>query len=99
MTADWISPFLEAQAAELNAAENTLLAYGRDLRDARDWLSARGHGFDTATRADIEAYLISLDTEGLARSTRARRLSSKLERNSRTSESDIPSRLSTIPTR
>lgn len=76
MTADWISPFLEAQAAELNAAENTLLAYGRDLRDARDWLSARGHGFDTATRADIEAYLISLDTEGLARSTRARRLSS-----------------------
>lgn len=76
MTADWISPFLEAQAAELNAAENTLLAYGRDLRDARDWLSARGHGFDTATQADIEAYLISLDAEGLARSTRARRLSS-----------------------
>ncbi|WP_306044233.1 site-specific tyrosine recombinase XerD [Nioella sp. MMSF_3534] len=76
MTAAWISPFLEAQAAELNAAENTLLAYGRDLRDACDWLAARGIGFDTATRADLEAYLIALDTEGLARSTRARRLSS-----------------------
>jgi integrase/recombinase XerD len=76
MTATWISPFLEAQAAELNAAENTLLAYGRDLRDACDWLAARGIGFDTATRADLEAYLIALDAEGLARSTRARRLSS-----------------------
>lgn len=76
MTAAWISPFLEAQAAELNAAENTLLAYGRDLRDASDWLAARGIGFDTATRADLEAYLIALDAEGLARSTRARRLSS-----------------------
>ena len=76
MTAAWISPFLEAQAAELNAAENTLLAYGRDLRDACDWLAARGIGFDIATRADLEAYLIALDAEGLARSTRARRLSS-----------------------
>jgi integrase/recombinase XerD len=76
MTAAWISPFLEAQAAELNAAENTLLAYGRDLRDACDWLAARGIGFDIATRADLEAYLIALDAEGLAQSTRARRLSS-----------------------
>ncbi|MGI3184655.1 site-specific tyrosine recombinase XerD [Nioella aestuarii] len=76
MTAAWISPFLEAQAAELNAAENTLLAYGRDLMDACGWLSERGLGFDTASRADIEAYLISLDALGLARSTRARRLSS-----------------------
>ena len=29
----WISTFLEAQAAELGAANNTLLAYGRDLKD------------------------------------------------------------------
>ena len=76
MTAAWISPFLEAQAAELNAAENTLLAYGRDLVDACDWLAARGLGLDTATRPDLEAYLIALDAQGLARSTRARRLSS-----------------------
>jgi len=76
MSAAWIAPFLEAQAAELNAAENTLLAYGRDLTDANDWLAARGLGFDTATRADLESYLIALDAQGLARSTRARRLSS-----------------------
>ena len=76
MSAAWIPPFLEAQAAELNAAENTLLAYGRDLKDASDWLAARGLGFDSATRADLEAYLIALDAQGLARSTRARRLSS-----------------------
>jgi hypothetical protein len=31
---DWISAFLEAQAAERGAARNTLLAYGRDLKDA-----------------------------------------------------------------
>jgi len=76
MSLDWISPFLEAQAAELNAAENTLLAYGRDLKDVADWLSRRGRGFDTATRADLEAYLIAQEASGMARSTRARRLSS-----------------------
>jgi integrase/recombinase XerD len=38
----WISAFLEAQAAELGAATNTLLAYGRDLKDFADWLDGRG---------------------------------------------------------
>jgi integrase/recombinase XerD len=71
----WISTFLEAQAAEAGAARNTLLAYGRDLKDASSWLDHRGSGFDAATRADIEAYLISCDAEGLSRATRARRLS------------------------
>ena len=76
MSRDWISPFLDAQAAELNAAENTLLAYGRDLVDFADWLARQGRDFSTASRADIEAYLVALDAEGLAKSTRARRLSS-----------------------
>ena len=35
---NWISVFLEAQAAEVGAARNTLLAYGRDLKDASAWL-------------------------------------------------------------
>jgi integrase/recombinase XerD len=69
----WISRFLEAQAAELGAATNTLLAYGRDLKDFSDWL--HGRGFATVTRADVEAYLIHCDAQGLAKSTRARRLS------------------------
>jgi integrase/recombinase XerD len=70
----WISTFLEAQAAELGAARNTLLAYGRDLGDFADWLNGRGD-FGTASRDDVEAYLIHCDAQGLARSTRARRLS------------------------
>jgi len=75
MTGRWISPFLEAQAAELNAAENTLLAYGRDLMDLEGWLTGQGLDFATAARADIETYLIHLDAQGMAKSTRARRLS------------------------
>ncbi|AXI46853.1 recombinase XerD [Sulfitobacter sp. SK012] len=71
----WISAFLEAQAAELGAATNTLLAYGRDLKDFDVWLSRRGRDFAATTRADIEDYLVHCDAQGFAKSTRARRLS------------------------
>ena len=73
-SASWISAFLEAQAAELGAATNTLLAYGRDLKDFADWLEGRSD-FVAASRDDVEAYLIHCDAQGLAKSTRARRLS------------------------
>lgn len=75
MSRGWIGAFLEAQAAELGAAENTCLAYGRDLADFLGWLERRGKGFDSAGRTDIEAYLVACEADGLARSTRARRLS------------------------
>ncbi|MEX0310216.1 MAG: site-specific tyrosine recombinase XerD [Tateyamaria sp.] len=75
MSDTWISTFLDAQAAELGAARNTLLAYGRDLKDVASWMSGQGKSFDTAQQADIEAYLIHCDAQGLAKSTRARRLS------------------------
>ncbi|MGV6848958.1 MAG: tyrosine recombinase [Marinibacterium sp.] len=71
----WISAFLDAQAAEAGAATNTQLAYARDLRDTGDWLGRKGLDFARAERADIEAYLIHCDAQGLARATRARRLS------------------------
>ncbi|TDT76966.1 integrase/recombinase XerD [Litoreibacter halocynthiae] len=71
----WIETFLDAQAAELDASENTLLAYGRDLIDFAAWLNDRGPSFETASRADVEDYLIHCDDQGLAQSTRARRLS------------------------
>ncbi|SHF19055.1 integrase/recombinase XerD [Litoreibacter ascidiaceicola] len=71
----WIETFLDAQAAELDASENTLLAYGRDLIDFAGWLNDRGPSFETASRADVEDYLIHCDDQGLAQSTRARRLS------------------------
>lgn len=73
--ANWISALLEAQAAELDAAENTLLAYGRDLKDFAAFLAGRGQGFGTVEKSDIEAYLVFCEAQGLAVSTRARRLS------------------------
>jgi integrase/recombinase XerD len=73
---NWISRYAEAQAAELGAAENTRLSYGRDLIGFSDWLGLQGLSFETAQRADVEAYLVACEAEGLAQSTRARRLSS-----------------------
>lgn len=74
--AGWISRFLEAQAAELDAARNTQLAYGRDLKDFHAWLTRQGADFTSATRAQIEAYIAFCDAQGLSAATRARRLSS-----------------------
>ena len=71
----WISTFLEAQAAELGAATNTQLAYGRDLKDFDSFLARRALDFVSVGRKDIEAYLTWCDAQGLAKSTRARRLS------------------------
>ncbi|WP_413785628.1 site-specific tyrosine recombinase XerD [Cognatiyoonia sp. IB215182] len=73
--AHWIQAFLEAQAAELDAATNTQLAYARDLHDFSGWLDDRAQHFETATRDHVESYLIDCEAEGLAKSTRARRLS------------------------
>ncbi|NNE52489.1 MAG: site-specific tyrosine recombinase XerD [Sulfitobacter sp.] len=74
-TFHWISNFIEAQAAELGAATNTQLAYGRDLKDFDSYLARQSRDFASASRADVEAYLIHCDAQGLAKSTRARRLS------------------------
>ncbi|NCT11758.1 MAG: tyrosine recombinase [Rhodobacterales bacterium] len=70
----WISTFLAAQAADLGAATNTQLAYARDLTDFAGWLGHDRH-FATATQADVEGYLIACEAQGLAKATRARRLS------------------------
>ncbi|TCP61322.1 integrase/recombinase XerD [Rhodovulum bhavnagarense] len=71
----WISVFLDAQAAERNAARNTSLAYARDLADFAGWLTARGGTMDQVEEAAIIDYLVACETDGLAQSTRARRLS------------------------
>lgn len=75
LAAHWISTFLEALAAERDAARNTRLAYGRDLVALADWLARRGLAFATADRAAIEGWLTAAEAEGLAPATRARRLS------------------------
>ncbi|WP_272006275.1 site-specific tyrosine recombinase XerD [Roseovarius sp. ZX-A-9] len=73
--ATWLSAFLEAQAAEQGASENTLMAYARDLGDFRDWLERAGRNIAEASQHDVENYLIHCEAQGLAKSTRARRLS------------------------
>lgn len=70
-----IAAFLEAIAAERDAARNTLLAYGRDLKDFADWAARRERALETASEADIDGYLAVCDAEGLSKATRARRLS------------------------
>jgi len=71
--AHWVQAFLEAQAAELDAATNTQLAYARDLNGFSEWLN-KGH-FADVTQDHVEKFLIWCDAQGLAKSTRARRLS------------------------
>lgn len=71
----WIATFLEAQAAEAGAAKNTILGYGRDLNDFLGFVEAKSLFFARLAQADIETYLIRCEAEGLAKSTRARRLS------------------------
>ena len=70
-----IATFLDAQAAELGASENTLAAYGRDLLDFAGWSAAQGRALIELSRAEVEAYLVHCEAQGLAKSTRARRLS------------------------
>jgi integrase/recombinase XerD len=71
----WLSTFLQAIAAERNAARNTLEAYGRDLRDFAQWLGHRGRSLADAMQQDVESYLIACEADGLSQTTRARRLS------------------------
>lgn len=71
----WVSNFLEAQAAELGASQNTLSAYARDLDDFCTWLTGQKSSLADAGQNDVEAYLVWCVAQGLAKSTRARRLS------------------------
>lgn len=75
MDHNWISEFLDVLQGEVNAAENTLLAYGRDLLDFSAYLTGQKLDFTNASQADIERYLIRQDQSGMAQATRARRLS------------------------
>ena len=75
MSFTWIETFLEALYAEQDAAQNTLKSYATDLRAFSAFLSDQNKDFQSASRADVEDFLIALEARGMAESTRARRLS------------------------
>ena len=68
--ADLIALFLDMLAAERGAARNTLLAYGRDLHQASDWLNGGLGSSDAAALAQLSA-----QWAGLARASGARKAS------------------------
>jgi integrase/recombinase XerD len=63
-----IALFLDMLAAERGAAKNTLLAYGRDLEQASEWLC---RGLGKATPADLTK--LSSEWAALARASAARK--------------------------
>ena len=70
---DWTEAFLEMMAAERASAPNTLLAYSRDLADARRFLTARKQDLASASDKDLEAYFTDLGARGVSPATAARR--------------------------
>jgi integrase/recombinase XerD len=67
--------FLDMLTAERGAAAHTIEAYTRDLADFLAFLAAKGKSAKTATPDQIRAYLAALARNGLAPTSRARKLS------------------------
>jgi integrase/recombinase XerD len=70
-----INDFLDAIAAERNAALNTVEAYRRDLSAYVEFLAGRGKTAITASDADVRAFQADGGAQNFANSTLARRLS------------------------
>jgi integrase/recombinase XerD len=70
-----IELFLDMQAAERGAGENTLAAYRNDLADLAAYLRAHRCSIAAASTDDLRGFLASLAERGFAASSLARRLS------------------------
>ncbi len=70
-----IELFLDMQAAERGAGENTLAAYRNDLADLSAHLGAAGRAIANAGTDDLREFLASLAVRGFKTSSLARRLS------------------------
>lgn len=70
--------WLEALAVERGLAENSVMAYGRDLRRLAEWLGEDGGGRDLpdASREDLAAHVRALRRRGLSPRSLRRALSS-----------------------
>jgi len=74
---DVITAFLDALWMERGLADNTLSAYGSDLRGFARWLASHsGAALLGADRADVMAYLAARVSQGNSRRSSARLLSS-----------------------
>jgi integrase/recombinase XerD len=69
-----IELFLDKLAAERGAGQNTLAAYGRDLRDLAADLGSAGRSIAKAQTGDLRRYLGRLAARGMTAATVARRL-------------------------
>lgn len=67
--------FLEMMSAERGAARNTLVSYERDLEELRSFLMSRKVTLNSATSADLQAFLGHMAREGYKATSQARRLS------------------------
>jgi integrase/recombinase XerD len=70
-----IELFLDMQAAERGAGQNTLSAYRNDLEDLSAHLRAHKRNIAEASTDDLRGFLVSLDERGFKASSLARRLS------------------------
>lgn len=75
MTRSLIDIFIAAIHAERSASVNTCRAYRRDLDAFEGFVERAGRSLLTATRDDIEQFMIARHTQGVAASSRARMLS------------------------
>ncbi|MBX2805590.1 MAG: site-specific tyrosine recombinase XerD [Hyphomicrobiales bacterium] len=70
-----VERFLEMLSAERGASANTLDAYSRDLAHFGNFIGGRQRRLDEATTVDVTDFISQMVAEGLAASSRARRLS------------------------
>ncbi len=70
-----VERFLDMLSAERGASANTLDAYSRDLAHFASFVHKRDRSLEAATTEDITNFISQMVEEGLAASSRARRLS------------------------
>ena len=70
----WTLPNLVAAWLGSLRTDNTRQAYARDMREWLTWTDSRGRDPLAVRRADVDAYRLTLEEEGLRPTTRARRL-------------------------
>jgi integrase/recombinase XerD len=70
-----VERFMEMLSAERGASVNTLDAYARDLMSFGSFVYRRERSLEQATTDDIRLFIAEMVEEGLAASSRARRLS------------------------